>query len=235
MTDLEMDRLIRNALLDTVGAEFQKEIASAAVMPVSGRYRQNMKTLMDRPQRAAKTDGLSQRCFRTFAGAAAACLLLFGTLMAASPAARAVVRNWWIQQTETGWFSYMFTGEQRTDELPLYEIRTLPDGYAAAEDETFLFSLYRHTIYQNEDGQEIVLTYGDMFQGAELRIYTEDMDQTTVAVNGYQGVLLTPKSGDGAGYLVWMDDTAGLQFILKADLSREELLSMAESVAEISH
>ncbi len=228
MTERETDALIGELLLDAVAAEFQEELRADAVIPVSDGYRRRMKRLLER----AAGRPARRRRFRAFAGAAAACLVLFGTALTASPAAGAALRSWWVRQTESGWFSYIFAGEQRTGGLPPYEIQALPEGYAAKEDGEFFFSLYRTAVYEDEAGREIVLTWGDMFQGAELRLYTEDMERSAVTVGGCRGTLLTPKSGEGAGYLVWMDDAAECQFILKAAVGREELLAMAESVAE---
>ena len=235
MTDYELDQLICDALLDAIGIDFQEELSSDIVIPISEEYQQSVRHMFDEMQNTKKHAKRARRkkYLRRISGIAA-CLLLVGTVTIMIPSVKAAIQKWWIQWSEQGELSFIFTGETRTKSLPKYEIEDLPMGYEQADDTEFFFELYREIVYQDDCGREIVLTYGDMFQGAELRIHTGGVSEKVITVNDCEGILLPQNDENDMCYLFWVDEHAELQFILKAPVDEETLLEMAESIVEIS-
>ena len=235
MTDYELDQWIGDALLEAIGIDFQEELSSDIVIPISEGYQQSVRHMFDEMQDTKNRAKRARRkqYLRRISGIAA-CLLLVGTVTIMIPSVKAAIQKWWIQWTEQGELSFIFTGETRTKSLPKYEIEDLPMGYEQADDTEFLFDLYREIIYQDDCGHEIVLTYGDIFQGAELRIHTGGAGEKIVTVNDCEGVLLPQSDEHDTCYLFWVDERAELQFILEAPVDEEMLLEMAESIVELS-
>ena len=235
MTDYELDQLIRDALLDVIEIDFQEELTSDMVIPISEGYQQSVRHMFNEIQNTKKHAKWAQR--KKYLGrisGIAACLLLVGTVTIMIPPVKAAIQKWWMQWTEQGELSFIFTGETRIKSLPKYEIEDLPMGYEQADDTKFFFELYREIVYQDDCGREIVLTYGDMFQGAELRIHTGGVSEKVITVNDCEGILLPQNDENDMCYLFWVDEHAELQFILKAPVDEETLLEMAESIVEIS-
>ena len=55
MTDYELDQLICDALLDAIGIDFQEELSSEIVIPISEGYQQSVRHMFDEMQDTKNT------------------------------------------------------------------------------------------------------------------------------------------------------------------------------------
>lgn len=94
MTDYELDQLICDALLDAIGIDFQEELSSDIVIPISEGYQQSVRHMFDEMQNTKKHAKRARRKkhLRRISGIAA-CLLLIGTVTIMIPSVKAAIQN----------------------------------------------------------------------------------------------------------------------------------------------
>lgn len=150
--------------------------------------------------------------------------------MAVSPTVRATVVRWITEWYETH-IVYRYSGEQITGEMPQYEITDLPEGYA--EDERVNWPSYVSVVYQNKDtGKTIYLDCTYMQQGSASDYVTDGVEVVSVIVNGFSGQLfLTDDWENKWNTITWIDAERNLQFEIDANVNRDVILHMAESVS----
>lgn len=150
--------------------------------------------------------------------------------MAVSPTVRAAVVRWVTEWYETH-IVYRYSGEQITGEMPQYEIIDLPEGYI--EDERVNWPSYVSVVYQNKDtGKTIYLDCTYMQQGSASDYVTDGVEVVPVTVNGLSGQLfLTDDWENKWNTITWNDAERNLQFEIDANVNRDVILHMAESVS----
>ena len=224
MTNQELDLRIRDALLAAVAEEFAGELCSEEVLPVSETYRQRMRMLLPEAHR--------KRRRRRACTWAAVLILLFGTALSASPSARAAVRNWLVSMSDRGNLVYSFTGEGE-DELPRYGWPGLPEDSVRSDEMTDLGMSREILLWDAENQAEITLTYGFMRREIALTLNTAELKSTAVEVSGCPGTLLERQDGEDGSWLFWMDDGAGIRFVLEGAVPGEVLLERAEQIVNL--
>ena len=224
MNDQELDLRIRDALLDAAAEEFAGELRSEDVLPVSETYRQNMRMLLPKAHR-------KQRRWQVCTWAAVL-ILLFGVVLSASPSVRAAVKNWFAAISDNGNLAYSFAGEG-ADDLPRYGWPDLPED-SIRSDEMIHLGMSREIVCWDAENQaEMTLTYGSMREEIALTLNTSELESTAVEVNGCPGTLLKRQDGENGSWLFWMDDGAGIRFILEGAVPGEILLERAEQIVNL--
>ena len=231
MTYRELDSLLCRALLDAGAEDWAKETEQPEAQ--SRRQRRRMRALMADPRgyarRASRSPG--RRVLRAAACLALVCAVALGGVLTLSPAVRAEVAQW--VRTWTGrMVSYHFGGTLAQEELPWYEIGDPLEGYVKREREWNGDQTHTSVYYYNRAGERIWFSYDRMRENFALgmRIEGVEMEIQQVTVNGCPGDLYLIKDGSKSNVVIWMDQDAGIVFLIDAWASKEELLHMAESV-----
>ena len=232
MTDRELDRMMQHVLLDAIKRDCEKETDDVPAFKPTHHYQRQIAAMLSDPLKWAQKR--ARPLWKNVAQKIAVILLVFslslGSLMAVSPTVRAAVVRWVTEWYETH-IVYRYSGEQITGEMPQYEITDLPEGYA--EDERVNWPSYVSVVYQNKDtGKTIYLDCTYMQQGSASDYVTDGVEVVSVIVNGFSGQLfLTDDWENKWNTITWIDAERNLQFEIDANVNRDVILHMAESVS----
>ena len=232
MTDRELDRMMQHVLLDAIKRDCEKETDDVLAFKPTHHYQRQMAKMLKDPLKWERRR--ARPLWKNVAQKAAVILLVFslslGSLMAVSPTVRAAVVRWVTEWYETH-IVYRYSGEQIIGEMPQYEITDLPEGYI--EDERVNWPSYVSVVYQNKDtGKTIYLDCTYMQQGSASDYVTDGVEVVPVTVNGLSGQLfLTDDWENKWNTITWIDAERNLQFEIDANVNRDVILHMAESVS----
>ena len=232
MTDRELDRMMQHVLLDAIKRDCEKETDDVPAFKPTHHYQRQIAAMLSDPLKWAQKR--ARPIWKSALQKVAMILLVFtlglGSLMAVSPTVRAAVVRWVTEWYETH-IVYRYSGEQITGEMPQYEITDLPEGYI--EDERVNWPSYVSVVYQNKDtGKTIYLDCTYMQQGSASDYVTDGVEVESVIVNGFSGQLfLTDDWENKWNTITWIDAERNLQFEIDANVNRDIILHMAESVS----
>lgn len=232
MTDRELDRMMQHVLLDAIKRDCEKETDDVPAFKPTHHYQRQIAAMLSDPLKWAQKR--ARPIWKSALQKVAMILLVFtlglGSLMAVSPTVRAAVVRWVTEWYETH-IVYRYSGEQITGEMPQYEITDLPEGYI--EDERVNWPSYVSVVYQNKDTDKtIYLDCTYMRQGSASDYVTDGVEVVPVAVNGLSGQLfLTDDWENKWNTITWIDAERNLQFEIDANVNRDVILHMAESVS----
>lgn len=232
MTDRELDRMMQHVLLDAIKRDCEKETDDVPAFKPTHHYQRQMAAMLSDPLKWARKR--ARPIWKSALQKVAMILLVFtlslGSLMAVSPTVRAAVVRWVTEWYETH-IVYRYSGEQIIGEMPQYEITDLPEGYI--EDERVNWPSYVSVVYQNKDtGKTIYLDCTYMQQGSASDYVTDGVEVVPVTVNGLSGQLfLTDDWENKWNTITWIDAERNLQFEIDANVNRDVILHMAESVS----
>ena len=232
MTDRELDRMMQHVLLDAIKRDCEKETDDVPAFKPTRHYQRQMAAMLSDPLKWARKR--ARPIWKSALQKVAMILLVFtlslGSLMVVSPTVRAAVVRWVTEWYETH-IVYRYSGEQITGEMPQYEITDLPEGYA--EDERVNWPSYVSVVYQNKDtGKTIYLDCTYMQQGSASDYVTDGVEVVSIIVNGFSGQLfLTDDWENKWNTITWIDAERNLQFEIDANVNRDVILHMAESVS----
>lgn len=229
MTDEELDGFLHRALLDALQLEWSDFLENAPPVETSKHYRHQMRKMVANPLAwyRKKTRPIWKKAFRAVAAILIICSVAFGTLMAASPSARAAVLQWVREWYDTH-IVYRYSGEVSSSEMPQYGIAALPNGYVEVDRSGF--TDYVCVTYQNKDGKALYLDYLLMHQGSVSDFVTDDMVVSDIIVNGYTGQLFLSQIPEQTNAITWADSDNNIQFTVDGFADEADLLHMAESV-----
>ena len=232
MTDKELDSVMRQILLDAIALD-EESCEDRIPFEPSLKYQHQTALMLKDPIRWEKNR--SRPVWKKYGQRVAAILLVafisFGSVMVASPTARAMVLQWFREWYET-YISYRYTQEGSVPEtMPEYTITALPEGYKENISERVEWSNFVQYRYESADGSPIIFDYIYMETGAISNIETEGTETIEVMVNGCEGVIFLPASPEKKDCtLTWINAEENLQFTIHASMNQSEILHMAESV-----
>lgn len=231
MTDRELDQLMMRVLLDGLKEEEQQaEDPQSAFVPSAG-YRRQMKKMCRDPLgwKRSKERSLWKGILHRAAMILLVLTVGFGTVMLTMPTVRAAVLKWVVEVYET-YVLYRYSGESPYEvEVPAYTITDLPEGFV--ETERAELGLIVDVVYENQEGDQIALTYCAVQDGGITSFNTNTSEISEITINGYQGQFYKTTLLDGSNTLEWIDPTLYLHFIVDGQFEKEEMLHMAESVS----
>lgn len=230
MTDQELDQLMMRVLLDGLKEEEQQaEEPQSAFVPSAG-YRRQMKKMCRDPLgwKRSKERSLWKGILHRAAMILLVLTVGFGTVMLTMPTVRAAVLKWVVEVYET-YVLYRYSGESPYEEVPAYTITDLPEGFV--ETERAELGLIVDVVYENQEGDQIALTYRAVKDGGITWFDTDTSEISEITINGYQGQFYKTTLLDGSNTLEWIDPTLYLHFIVDGQFEKEEMLHMAESVS----
>lgn len=230
MTEKELDAFMSKVLLDAIAFDedrLEEKIPYAA----SARHRRQMRAMLKDPVRWTRERGkpVRKRVLQTAAVILLMLSLGLGSVMLASPTARATIVRWVTEWYETH-IVFRYAGEDAQGEMSQYELGELPEGFVENPERQFIGAGMTSYFYENEKGDVILFEYIYMQQGALSSVDAENANMIPVFVNNCEGLLVIPKEETNNSTLMWFDPERNLQFTLDAPLGQEDILYMAESV-----
>lgn len=185
----------------------------------SDRFEKKMQKLRCRSQHPVR-----RQIFRGVAAAILVMVVLFGSIMVASPETRAAVVKWLVTQAD-GMLHYHDTEGTQPPEQRQYEMTYVPDGCRfIMEMDTGSGSTM---VYQTSEGRSFQFSYlvgGDLYVGTQGCIYE------TTQVNGLFAEAYLAGSPEYNSCLLWRDESGEIIFLLNGPYDLEELVRMAERV-----
>ena len=226
MTERELDRRIRDALLLAEEAEYGFLLpGEPAELPVPPELLRRMRPLLADP--FGRKRRLRRRAGRTAAAVVLAAALTAGTVLAVSPEARAWVRNMIVEILEE-YTTIRFVNETggQTGETGQWAPAWLPEGYELTE----IVNLGTRTrlTYTNSDGNTIYFQHSTA--GTISSFNNEHHEEMDVRINDLPGYLLRAVEPGYRSSLTWYDQASGTAFSLMAELPADELIQIAESI-----
>ena len=230
MTEKELDAFMSKVLLDAIAFDedrLEEKIPYAA----SARHRRQMRAMLKDPVRWTRERGkpVWKRVLQTAAVILLMLSLGLGSVMLASPTARATIVRWVTEWYETH-IVFRYAGEDAQGEMSQYELGELPEGFVENPERQFIGTGMTSHFYENEKGDVILFEYIYMQQGSSSGASTENAYVVSVSINRCDGLLVIPKEENSNSMLMWFDPEHNLQFTLDAPLGQEDILHMAESV-----
>lgn len=222
----EFDVLLRRALLDGVRRDYKDILTVAPPVPAfSMGYLQWRETLLKAPFRQAHPQW--RRILRT-----AACLLLAlglsGLLLWTNPTTRAWLEKYIFQHTEET-DQYEFRGQDGDPALPGTMVPAyLPEGFEEVERDVGIFASFT---YENSGGERIYYTHMLLRQGGAIGLDNEHSTRSSITVNGMTGYLYTGITESDPNTVLLFDEENGFVYNFFSIVDKNELLKMAESLA----
>lgn len=200
----------------------------------SKRFEKKMNKLIRRTNHPVR-----YRVLRTAAAIALAIITLFGAAMAVSPDARAVAAKWF-KSTTSGWVEYSRTPEsssqkQNATVSPVepvdleYQLSLIPEGYREMEVIERLDRKAR--LYVNDATKKLMLfiyihgpNRNSIFVGVQNHAHHK------VRINGVSADVYIADNPNESNVIVWEEPDTGCLFLIKALVTEEKLIQLAESV-----
>lgn len=227
MTEAEMDHMMRMTLFDAIALDEKNADNPEFAFHSSQRHSRQMQQMLKNPLKWARNR--NRGIFRKTAQWAAVVLLFislsFSFVMLFSSTARAAVERWIVEWYETH-IVYRYSGS--AESLPRYELTGLPKGFT--ELERMEEPTFTDVIYGNESGELISFTYEVMARGGATVFVPNEDAVFEVMVGKLRGTLFIPQDPESMKKLTWIDDEAGVQFIISADLDETDMIRLAESL-----
>ncbi len=227
MTEAELDRTMCQVLLDAIALDLESAPDAEPGFLPSRRHSGQMRRMLRDPLRWARDRdrGMMRKTVRWAAVFLLFVSLSFGLALLFSAPARAAVECWIVEWYETH-IVYRYSGEAGA--LPRFELTGLPEGVVELErTEAYQFT---NVLYGNENGKMISFTCTVMAQGGAMEIVPNDDAVLEVEVGKNQGTLFIPRNPESMKTLTWIDEKAGVQFTLTANLDGSDIIRLAESL-----
>lgn len=229
MTDQELDRLLRRALLDAADQEAQTPPETE--VPLSEGHRRRMREMLRDPLLWFRLR--NPYPWRTVARRAAVVLLMLSLsaamVLAVSPKARADIIRWTMEQDGRR-VEFRYHGDGPAQALPQYRIAALPEGYTETERAEADWDV--QVAYECTGKQWIRFSYLYMQDGTASSVgITESDTVKDITVSGMSGKLILTQSPESANVIIWFDTAQNLMFSIYANVDESVIITMAESVS----
>ena len=234
MTEKELDARIRQLLLDALKLEWEEFLNEPETEPPaepSKRHQKQVRKMLadpkgwaDRRARPVWKNALQKAAVFALVGS-----IILGSLLAASPQARAALKRWFRKVFDTHVY-YEYAGEPSEETLPEYEMTVVPEGYELV-DAVKAQSFLRYT-YQNQGAQLMHLIIASVQQGQATSIYLDGFSTHAAMVKQCPATILVAHSSKQSNSITWIDDRNNLQFTIEGYFDLETLCTLAESVKE---
>ena len=225
-----MNRKMRGVLLDAIAHDMQSISDPVLEFEPSRRHERQIRQMLKDPLHWAKSRNRAtlQKTTQWVAVILLFVSLSFGFVMLFSAPARAAVERWIVEWYQTH-IVYRYFGS--SEGLPRYELTGLPEGFAEIMRQEEAASV--DILYGNENGGLISLSYQAMQQGGAVGFILNGDDVSEVTIGRNQGMLFIPRDPEDLKSLTWVDEKAGVQFTIAADLEEPELIRLAEGLRKL--
>lgn len=167
---------------------------------------------------------------------AVACFLLVvlvggGSVLTFSMEARAAFVGW-IREVYETWFVYRYNDDvEKTSVDVVYRPTWLPDGYR----ETFVPEVYGqvYILYEDDLGSIISFAYSNDSSTLTGLLPEDSPDPLEVLVGNCSADFYLDQSDEINNLLVWTNSSNNYIFWISANLPKDDMIKIAESVAEL--
>ncbi len=240
MTDQELDRILRRAMLAAAEEEFQAVLSAPDTLPsASPRHERSMQRMRRDPLAWARRRAHPHWHYAGhIAAMLAVAIFCCGIVLVANPDTRASVKKWFLVERERDTV-FEYIGEQADTSVPNYVLGKVPDGYRLIEQVRFpdpeefpeLPTTYVFDVYENDNGMRLHFSYIYMQAGALSAYDTSTSEIYDITVNGCPGQLYISKRPESeTNTITWIDEEANIHFEISAFLDGDELMRLAKSV-----
>ena len=166
MTEKELDAFMSKVLLDAIAFD-EDRLEEKNPYAASARHQRQMRAMLKAPVRWARERGkpVWKRVLQTAAVILLMLSLGLGSVMLASPTARATNVRWVTEWYETH-IVFRYAGEDAQGETSQYELGELPEGFVENPERQFIGAGMTSHFYENEKGDVILFEYIYMQQGS---------------------------------------------------------------------
>ena len=223
--NMDADGFIRKGLL----LANQPEVDGVCSFAYSDRYLQWEKMMLKNPSKFIKKNNrsLTHRILSTAATIALVITILFGVLMLASPSVRSVVFQWFREMFATH-DAYGFSQLDEDKTVGEWKPTYLPEGYIETIDMDMGTGVYIN--YGNDAGGSISLNYMLATEGSSFNVDNEGMVINEITIAGYAAHVYQSLDAAKKNAVVWVNEDAGLAFMLSSFETCELLDRIAESI-----
>ena len=220
--------MITDEMLEQAAAELAEAINSS--LPAPDKCSHHFSVSFERKMKRLIRKNSHPMVYRTTQ--AVACIILalcisFGSLLALSPKARAMVYSWIRQQYES-FYEYFFVEEGSSSENAQYSPQWIPQDYSLVSSQEIISG--ERYIYSNGQGNTFLFSYMNATNSSKLYVEGVEYEQCTVSINGQSGELYISHDPEDSSILVWMDSNTGTLLYLNALLDKESMIFFAENV-----
>ena len=220
--------MITDEMLAQAAAELADAINESLPSPsecthqFSPRFVKKMKRLIRRANHPTV-----YRALRSVVSILLVIMIGFGSTLAVSAEARAIVFGWVKQQYEN-FYEYFFEGEVEPTESTKYQPGWMPEGcefvtsYEITGGEVY--------VYTNERGSLIQFTYTSDTDTTKVFVEGVEYIKEDVLVNGFPGEIFSATNQTETNGIVWTNTDDNTLFFVSGDFTEDELIKIAESI-----
>ena len=225
MTDEMLRQAARNSSRMFVEA-LEEDYDPRAAYPPSPAFRRKLRRL----RRQAEHPWLHAAAQRA-AALLLVCLLTGGTFLSVDAQARDALRSW-IREIGTNFVLYRFTGDNASTAFPCYRPGWIPEGFTLVNETNDADTGTYEAVYQETDSLNcVIFAYRRMSDDGRTWIAGSEYTYEAVMVNDLPGDFYGTTEENGSSTLLWFDERTNLVFSVDSNLSRSDILQVAESVA----
>lgn len=205
--------------LSTIEADEEKYVLSPA-------FERKIKHLIQR----MKLRRIAGKVARTAAGILLTILVGAAAWLTFDVEARAAVKAWFMEFYEHN-IVYRFCENAESDELPLYELGYIPDGFELERE--VITEKFRALHYKNDKkGEVFVFEYTKYYDDFIVNIWEgeDELPLESVEINGEGANYCAKKSKKDTNSLVWVDEVRKIIFTINSNLEKYEIIEIAEKV-----
>lgn len=150
-------------------------------------------------------------------------------LGADSEARAALIR--WFREFREDYVVYTYEGEMPERDIGSYACTWLPDGMEVVDMDVSDTSGY--VVYTSENDGFAVLSYNYMHSGTAAYLFPseeKELIHSELELNGMHADIYEESGEKNSCFIIWFDETNQISFDINGNLSREEIIRMAESV-----
>lgn len=155
--------------------------------------------------------------------------LTFGTVMVASPSARAAVVQW-VREVYENSMIYRFFSEPSDESLPLFGLDWIPTGFEQV-DSFYDKELYRSVYMNTQTGQGFAFEYYYMDRGTVSMVAPiEGCILEHTEINGNPADYYQELNDANTNVLMFFDEEKNICFSITATLDKDSIFTIAEHI-----
>ena len=213
--------LVRRSMLDSMPCPSQ------CVHEFSPAFQAKMERLISRERLRRNSRKILQRVAVVFLAA----LFGIGVWLTVDAEARAVSIAW-IREVYENSFVYRYFGDKPEEGMQNYEITQLPEGFTQTAVENDENGTMCFKTYQSAD-DTFLLVYYQFYEGRNHFVVSVDgskCKREEVLINGIAADFYDYEDDEYANELVWIDENAGVTFLLTGNIEKSNMIQIAESI-----
>jgi hypothetical protein len=229
----QREKLFEAMLAVAIEEDFENRIKQlpseeelAKTHPLTPELEARMEKVIKKYRRKMKIPVMTHIAGKIAVGILFLFVISFGVLMSVE-ASRVHVLNT-IMEYKKEFIRFSFSNDNTDIQESPYRLLYIPNGFE--EKETVQAGTGFSTKYKNSQGIEIIFDQVPLQESGAFSVDNENNDYSEIKIGGNTGYLLEGKTESDRTIIIWRNNT--YHFKLISCINKNELLKMAESVAE---